>query len=70
MSEGLGSAYNEGFQSLVDTSSRDYVYDEVDQYHDNINQAGLDEAARSMKVHKSKKVSGCVGRNRKLFMVC
>lgn len=55
VSEGLGSAYNEGFQSLVDTSSRDYVYDEVDQYHDDITQSGLNEATRSMKVHQTKK---------------
>ncbi|XP_018024317.1 something about silencing protein 10 [Hyalella azteca] len=55
VSEGIGSAYNEGFTKLVDTSSRDYIYDEIDQYHEDVEKADLLKAHRGMHTKRAKK---------------
>uniref|UniRef100_A0A2P2I3X5 Something about silencing protein 10-like n=1 Tax=Hirondellea gigas TaxID=1518452 RepID=A0A2P2I3X5_9CRUS len=55
VSEVLGSAYDADYKTLLDPNSRDNVYDEVDQYHDDIRANNLSEAVKSMKVKKTKK---------------
>ncbi|KAF2352543.1 hypothetical protein FHG87_016700 [Trinorchestia longiramus] len=55
VSEGIGSAYNEGFTKLVDTSSRDYIYDEVDQYHEDVEKADLRGAHQNIQAKRAKK---------------